>query len=61
MTLTHIAQQVQQLVNAETAVVALSQAGGSAILYAAAVGKHAAFIQGKRSPTATAGLCGTVL
>ena len=61
MTLNHIAEQVQQLVNAETAVIALSENGGSAIFYAAAVGKHAAFIQGTRSPVATSGLCGAVL
>ena len=61
MTLTPIAEQVQQLVNAETAVVAVSEDGGSTIFYAAAVGKHAAFIQGKRSQTATSGLCGAVL
>lgn len=60
MTLTHIAEQVQQLVNAETAVIALSEDGGSAIVYAA-VGKHAAFIQGKRSPAATSSLCVAVL
>ncbi|WP_204140839.1 GAF domain-containing protein [Halomicronema sp. CCY15110] len=61
MTLSQIAEQVQELVNAETAVVAVAEAGGDAIFYAAAVGKHAAFIQGKRSPTATSGLCGAVL
>ena len=61
MTLTQIAEQVQQLVNAETAIVAISEEGGNAIVYAAAVGKHAAFIQGKRSHTATSGLCGAVL
>lgn len=61
MTLTPIAEQVQQLVNAETAVVAIAEEGGNAIVYAAAVGKHAAFIQGKRSQTATSGLCGAVL
>jgi GAF domain-containing protein len=61
MTLLRIAEQVQELVNAETAVVAVSDDGGTAIFYAAAIGKHAAFIQGKRSPTATSGLCGAVL
>ena len=61
MTLTQIAEQVQQLVNAETAVVAVSEDAGHAIIYAAAIGKHAAFIQGKRSQTATSGLCGVVL
>ena len=61
MTLSQIAEQVQQLVNAETAVVAIAEDAGNAIVYAAAIGKHAAFIQGKRSPTATSGLCGAVL
>jgi GAF domain-containing protein len=61
MMLTQIAEQVQQLVNAETAVVAIAEDAGNTIVYAAAVGKHAAFIQGKRSQTATSGLCGAVL
>ena len=61
MTLTHIAEQVQQLVKAETAVVALSQDAGNTIVYVAAVGNHAAFIQGKRGPATTSGLCGAVL
>ena len=61
MTLTHIAEQVQRLMQAETAVVAIAADGGATIVYEAAVGKHAASIQGKRSPTATSGLCGTVL
>jgi GAF domain-containing protein len=61
MTLTHIAEQAQQLVNAETAVVAISEDSGNAIVYVAAIGKHAASIQGKRSYTATSGLCGAVL
>jgi GAF domain-containing protein len=61
MALTDIAQKVQQLVNAETAVVAISEDAGNTIVYKASVGKHAAFIQGKRSQTATSGLCGAVL
>jgi GAF domain-containing protein len=61
MTSTQIAEQVQQLVNAETAVVAIAEDAGNMIVYAAAIGKHAAFIQGKRSQTATSGLCGAVL
>ncbi|MEO1070443.1 MAG: hypothetical protein AAFW95_15245, partial [Cyanobacteria bacterium J06638_6] len=61
VTLPQIAEQAQQLVNAETAVVAIAQDAGQTILYEAAVGKHAAAIQGKRSPTTTSGLCGTVL
>lgn len=61
MTLTQIAEQVQQLVNAETAVVAIAEDAGNTVVYQAAVGKHAAFVQGKRSQTATSGLCGAVL
>lgn len=61
LTLTQIAEQIQQLVNAETAVVAIAQEAGNTIVYAAAVGKHAAVIQGKRSQTTTSGLCGAVL
>ena len=61
MTLAQIAQQMEQLVNAETAVVAIAEDAGHTIVYEAAVGKHAAFIQGKRSQTATSGLCGAVL
>lgn len=61
MTLTQIAEQVQQLVNAETAVVAIAEDAGNTIVYAAAIGQHAAFIQGKRSQASTSGLCGAVL
>lgn len=56
--LTAIAQQAQALVQAETAVVALAEAEGATVFYAAAVGKHAAAIAGKRSATETSGLCG---
>lgn len=59
-TLTTIAQHAQILVRAETSVVALSEADG-AIFYAAAVGKHAAAIQGKRGARETSGLCGVAL
>jgi len=61
MTLTQIAEQVQQLINAETTVVAIAENAGDTIVYAAAIGKHAVFIQGKRSQTQTSGLCGAVL
>ncbi|TVP64041.1 MAG: GAF domain-containing protein [Leptolyngbya sp. LCM1.Bin17] len=61
MTLSQMAEQVQQLVKAETAVVAIAEDAGNTIVYAAAVGKHAPFIQGKRSQTSTSGLCGAVL
>lgn len=53
-----LAQRAQALVQAETAVVALAEAGGTHVYYAAAVGKHAAAIVGKRGAAATAGLCG---
>ena len=61
MTLTTIAEELQQLVDAETAVVAIAEDAGQTILYAAAIGKHAKFIQGKRSQTVHSGLCGAVL
>lgn len=54
-----IAQQAQTLVQAETAIVALAEMGGATVYYAAAVGKHAAAIAGKRGEAATSGLCGT--
>lgn len=57
--LTSLAQQVQQLMNAETAVVAIAESNGETVYYAAAVGKHAAAIAGKRGASATSGLCGT--
>jgi hypothetical protein len=43
-TLTHIAAQGQQLVNAATAVVAIAEDADNSIVYAAAISKHAAFI-----------------
>ena len=61
MTFISIAEQVQQLLNAETAVVAIAEHAGQMIVYSAAVGKHASFIQGKRSPTHHSCLCFTVL
>lgn len=59
--LTAIAQHVQTLVGAETAVVALAEEDGQSLYYAAAVGKQAAAIVGKRGATATAGLCGVAV
>lgn len=56
-----IAQQVQELLQAETAVVAEAQSKGEILYYAAAVGKHAAVIAGKRGTTATSGLCGAAI
>jgi hypothetical protein len=56
--LTSIAQRAKALVNAETAVVALAEARGATVFYAAAAGKHAAAIEGKRSAVETSGLCG---
>ena len=41
MALTTIAEELQQLVDAETAVVAIAEDAGQTILYAAAIGKHA--------------------
>ncbi|ACK73256.1 putative phytochrome sensor protein [Gloeothece citriformis PCC 7424] len=57
--LLEIAQRVQEAVNAETAAVALAEDEGKVVYYAAAVGKFAEAMQGKRSEAATSGLCGT--
>lgn len=57
-TLMSVAHHTQALVDAETTVVALSEDEGNVIFYAAAVGKHAAAIQGKRGSKETSGLCG---
>ncbi len=57
--LDEIARHVQQIVNAETAVVALAESEGEIVHYAAAVGKHAEGIFDKRAASATSGLCGT--
>lgn len=54
-----IAQKVQKLLNAETVVVA--EVEEEFLYYAAAVGKHAEVIQGKRGTIATSGLCGTAI
>ncbi len=56
--LTAIAEHAQTLVGAETSVLSLSEAGGETVFHAAAVGKDAAIIKGKRATSATSGLCG---
>ncbi len=56
-----IAKEVLELLQAETAVVAEAESNGEVIHYAAAAGKHAAAIKGKRGATATSGLCGTAM
>ena len=55
-----IAQKVQELLNAQTAVVA-EAVDEEFLYYAAVVGKHAEVIQGKRGTIATSGLCGTAI
>lgn len=57
--LKEIAQTVLDLLNAETVVIAEVEA--EALYYAAAVGKHASLIEGKRGAIATSGLCGTAI
>ena len=57
--LDEIASHVKEIVKAETAVVALAESEGEVVYYAAAVGKHAEGILGKRGESATSGLCGT--
>ena len=54
-----IAGRIQEIVDAETAVVALAESEGEIVHYAGAVGKHAQLILGKRGAAATSGLCGT--
>ncbi len=56
--LNNIAGRVKEIVNAETAVVALAESEGEIVHYAAAVGKHTEGILGKRGEAATSGLCG---
>ena len=58
-TFNDIAQQVQKIVNAETAVVALAEAEGQIVHYVAAVGKYAELMLDKKADAATSGLCGT--
>lgn len=54
-----IAENVQEIINAETAVVALAESEAEVVHYAAAVGKHADWILNRRGASATSGLCGT--
>lgn len=53
-----IAKSVQEIVNAETSVVALAESEEEIVYYAAAAGKHAAAIVDKRNTSANSGLCG---
>lgn len=57
--LNDIAKRAQEIVNAETAVVALAESDAEIVHYAAAAGKHAEWIVDKKGPSATSGLCGT--
>ena len=57
--LEEIVQRVKDILNAETAV--LAEVEEEVLYYAAAVGKHAHVIKGKRGAIATSGLCGTAL
>ena len=57
--LNSIAGHVKEIVNAETAVLALAESEGEIVHYAAAVGKHAEWILDRRAAAATSGLCGT--
>lgn len=59
LSLQTIAEQVQELLQTETAVVSLAESFGERVYYAAAVGKYADMIVGKRGDAATSGLCGT--
>lgn len=54
-----IAQHAQEIVNAETMVVALAESEGEIVHYAASAGKHADWILDRRGASATSGLCGT--
>ncbi len=58
--LEEIAQRVQDILNAETAVVAEVEEE-EILYYAAAVGLHGPVIKGKRGAIATSGLCGTAI
>jgi len=53
-----IARYAQEIVNAETMVVALAESEGEVVHYAAAAGKHADWILDRRGAAATSGLCG---
>ncbi|MDV2992541.1 MAG: hypothetical protein N4J56_002195 [Chroococcidiopsis sp. SAG 2025] len=56
--LDQIAARAKEIVNAQTAVVALAESEGEIVYYAAAVGKHAESILERRGAAATSGLCG---
>lgn len=60
LSLQTIAKQVQELLQAETVVVMLAESSGEQVYHAAAVGKYAADIVGKRGDAATSGLPGVV-
>ncbi|MBE9146292.1 GAF domain-containing protein [Planktothrix mougeotii] len=60
LTLQTIAEQVQELLQAETVVVMLAESSGEQVYHAAAVGKYATNIVGKRGDAATSGLPGIV-
>ena len=52
-----IAEQVQELVQAETATVIVLESDGQQIYHQAAAGKYADALVGRRGDTATSGLC----
>lgn len=56
-----LAAEIKELTGAETAVIALTEENGTMISYAASVGKHAEWLQGRRGPAAGSGLCDTTL
>lgn len=56
--LDQIAARTREIVNAQTAVVALAESEGEIVYYAAAVGKHAESILERRGASASSGLCG---
>lgn len=56
--LNEIARHIQEIIDAETAVVALAESEGEVVYYAAAVGKYAELLLDKKAPAATSGLCG---
>jgi GAF domain-containing protein len=56
--LVQISQKIQELVEAETAIVALAESHGEIVHYAAGVGKYANQIVGLKGDAATSGLCG---
>jgi GAF domain-containing protein len=60
LSLQTIAEQVQELLQAETAVVDLAESSSEQVYHAAAVGKYATNIVGKRGDAATSGLPGIV-